>query len=191
MKNENNPRLKSAGRRLPVLLALCALLMTAVIFLPALAQDTPDATAGDPAPASVGAAASDPDFSTIDDPLNGEYELFTVDDLLIMQSKAVNNNTTSEALNYILETENQSISSQSVMDADNPACSLTSDRQPQRTRIGRFLDLPYDVIVTLVPKGQYASGGECTATTNMGLHIQSTQETANTFTPFTLSLIHI
>ncbi|MFN2140593.1 MAG: FG-GAP repeat domain-containing protein, partial [Candidatus Promineifilaceae bacterium] len=185
--NENNPRLKSAGRRLPVLLALCTLILTAVIFLPALAQDTPDAPAGDPSPASVGAAASDPDFNTIDDPLNGEYELFTVDDLLIMRSKAVNNNTTSEALNYILETENQSISSQSVMDADNPACSLTSDRQPQRTRIGRFFDLPYDVIVTLVPKGPYGSGGECTATTNMALHIQSTKDTSNTPTPFTMS----
>jgi hypothetical protein len=40
------------------------------------------------------ASAQDPDFDTIDDPLNGEYELFTVDDLLIMRSKAVNNNTT-------------------------------------------------------------------------------------------------
>ncbi|MFN2181980.1 MAG: alkyl/aryl-sulfatase [Candidatus Promineifilaceae bacterium] len=48
MMNENNPRLKSAGRRLPVLLALCTLILTAVIFLPALAQDGPPA-AGEPA----------------------------------------------------------------------------------------------------------------------------------------------
>ena len=185
MMKENNTRLKSAGRRLPVLLVIFALLLLALIFLPALAQDTPASVeAATPTPMPT------PNFGEVDDPLNGEYELFTVDDLVIGRTKPVNSNTKSEVFNYILETANQSISSQSVMGADYPDCWLTGGRQPQRTRIGRFFALPYDVILTLLPYGQYASGSECTAPAgqpNMALHIQSTQFGANTATPFTMS----
>jgi hypothetical protein len=136
-------------------------------------------------------AAQDPNFSDIDDPLNGEYELFTVDDLLIMRTKPVNNNTQSQINNYILETANETISSQSVLAADDPSCWLTTgSRQPQQTRVGRFFDLPYDVIVTLLPYGITASGGDCTAPAgqpNMALHIQSTHDIANSAWPFTMS----
>ena len=190
MMNDNNPRLKSAGRRLPVLLALCTLLMTAVIFLPALAQDTPDATAGDPSPDSVGAAASDPDFSTVDDPLSLKYELFPADDLLVSRPMPLDNATKTQVNNYILKTADKTITSQSILTADTPGCWLMNGRQPQQTRVGRFFNLGYDVIVTLLPNGKYASGSDCSAPEgepNMSLHIQTTQGSVNNPTPFTLS----
>ncbi len=136
------------------------------------------------------AFAQDFNFGTIDDPLNGDYELFTVDDLVVARTNPENNNTTSSALNYILETENYTISSQSILDADNPPCWMTSGPQPQQTRIGRFFAYSYDVMVTLVAYGVTATGGGCTAPAgqpNMALHIQSTQNGANTATPFTMS----
>ena len=34
-----------------------------------------------------------PDFKAIYEPLNGEYELYTVDDLVISRTKPTNNNT--------------------------------------------------------------------------------------------------
>ncbi|MCB0023377.1 MAG: hypothetical protein KDD91_10130, partial [Caldilinea sp.] len=83
------------------------------------------------------AFAQDPDFSTIDDPLNGDYELYTVDDLVVARTKPENSNTTSAVFNYILETQNFTISSQSALVADFPQCWMTSGRQPQQTRIGR------------------------------------------------------
>jgi hypothetical protein len=135
--------------------------------------------------------AQDPNFNDIDDPLNGQYELFTVDDLLIMRTKPLNNNTASQVKNYILETANETISSQSVVTADTTNCWLTTgSRQPQRTRVGRFFDLPYDVYVTLLPFGKTASGGDCMAPAgepNMSLHIESPHDTANQASPFTLS----
>jgi hypothetical protein len=188
--NENNTRLKIARRRLPALLVLCALLLTAVFFLPALAQETPDATVGEPSPASAAVVAADPDFSTIDDPLNGDYELFTVDDLIIARTKPANNNTRSFVYNYILETENNTITSQSAQSPDSPQCYLTSGRQPQQTRVGRFFDLPYDVIVTLLPNGVTASGSNCSAPVgepNMSLHIQSPNFAGNIPVAFAMS----
>ena len=134
--------------------------------------------------------AQDPDFDTIDDPLNGDYELYTVDDLLISRTKPENSDTSSVVNNYILETENESISSQIVKNVDDPDCYLTSGRQPQQTRIGRFFDREYDVIVTLSPSQNNATGSDCTAPQgepNMALHIQSTQFGANTASPFAMS----
>ena len=137
--------------------------------------------------AAAPALAQDPDFDAIDDPLNGAFELYTVDDLLISRTKPQNDNTTSSGLNYILETEDQTISSQSVIDVGNPDCYLASGRQPQLTRIGRFFNLGYDVIATLLPDSTNASGSDCTAPEgepNMALHIQSTQFGSNTLHPF-------
>ena len=136
------------------------------------------------------AFAQDPDFSTIDDPLNGDYELYTVDDLVVARTKPENSNTTSAVFNYILETQNFTISSQSALVADFPQCWMTSGRQPQQTRIGRFFAYSYDVMVTLLPYSATATGSDCTAPAgqpNMALHIQSTQNAANTATPFAMS----
>ena len=83
----------------------------------------------------IGSAyAQDPNFDTIDDPLDGEYELYTVDDLLIFRTTSRNNNTASSGLLYTLETGDETVTSQGVLDVDNPACWLTSGRQPQQTR---------------------------------------------------------
>lgn len=112
-----------------------------------------------------------PDFGDVNDPLNGDYQLFTVDDLLIARTKGQNNNTTSEINNYILETENETISSQAKQTLVSPPCYLSSGRQPQQVRIGRFYNLPYDVIVTLTPTLN-ASGSDCSGANNMSLHIE-------------------
>ncbi len=144
----------------------------------------------------IGSAyAQDPDFDNIDDPLMGEYELNTVDDLLISRTKPLNSNTQSDVLNYILETENETISSQSVLEVDTPTCLLpfTAGRQPQQTRIGRFFALGYDVIITLSPYGANATGSNCSASNgepNMALYIQSTISPVNIPTAFSLSAIN-
>ena len=67
------------------LLVLLAVLLASVALAPTLAQEDPGLPEGEQAPASAAAVAQDPDFSTVDDPLNGDYELFTVDDLLIIR----------------------------------------------------------------------------------------------------------
>lgn len=59
---------------------------------------------------SVTAHAQDPDFSSIDDPLNGSYKLFRVDDLMIDQPVVLGDYT---ILAYsILKTDNNVISSE-------------------------------------------------------------------------------
>ncbi len=45
------------------------------------------------------AFAQDPNFSTIDDPLEGQWELSTVNDLVLYQSHSAFNNTESQILN--------------------------------------------------------------------------------------------
>ena len=113
-----------------------------------------------------------------------------MDDLVIFRSVPTNNNTGRLASTTSWRRRNETITSQSVLAADYPDCWLTSGRQPQQTRVGRFFALPYDVIVTLLPDGQHAGGPDCTAPEgdpNMALHIQSTQDTANTPTSFSLS----
>ncbi len=136
---------------------------------------------------------SDPDFSTIDDPLNGAYELYTVDDLLISRPTPLDSATKTQVDNYILETEGGTITSQSILTADTPNCWLSSGRQPQQTRAGRFFALGYDVIITLLPYGATASGSDCAVPEgepNMALHIQTTQASVNNATPFTLSPVN-
>ena len=111
------------------------------------------------------APATDPDFSTVDDPLNGDYELYTVDDLVISRAKALNSNlTATQEWNYLLKTADASIVSQQRHLADAPGCFVTTSgvRQSQMTRVGRFFELPYHVIVTAGPS-EFASGSNCQA----------------------------
>jgi hypothetical protein len=118
------------------------------------------------------AYADDPNFATINDPLNGDYEVFTVDDLLIFRTTPLDNGTKSHVNNYILETENNSISSQTESTVTEPGCYLTGDRQPQVTRVGRFFALDHDVTVTL-SASENAGGSDCASTngeSNMGLY---------------------
>ncbi len=184
MKTEIVHRLSAP--RLLAMLVLCAIILMVVTLAPMLAQEDPAMADGEQAPASNEAAATNPDFSTIDDPLNGEYELFTVDDLVIARTKPANNNTTSSVRNYILETENETISSQDVKVVGNANCWLTNGRQPQQTRVGRFFDLPYDIIVTLSPSSS-ASGTDCSGNNNVALHIQDIQTSDNIASTFTMS----
>ncbi len=138
------------------------------------------------------AVDQDPDFSTIDDPLDGDYELYTVDDLLISRTKGVNGNKNSQVTNYILETANNTISKQTKRNVNNPPCYLTNNRrQPQVTRIGRFFNLEYEVMITLAPT-THASGGNCAASgnnPNMSLHIQDVQSNVNYASTFKMSAI--
>ena len=129
------------------------------------AQETPDTPAGEPSPASVEAVASDPDFSTIDDPLNGDYVLYTVDDLVISRSEAQNSSAVNGyEYNYILKTANSSIASQEQSQVSVMNCYVTAsgNRNPQMTRVGRLWELPSDVIVTLGASDN-AQGSTCQA----------------------------
>ncbi len=119
--------------------------------------------------------AQDPDFNSINDPLNGDYELFNVDDLLVMRTKPLSSSTQSQVNNYILETANDNISSQAKRTVSTRDCYMNGYRQPQVTRVGRFFDLPYDLMVTLEPTA-HAQGADCTAPggqPNMGFHVDS------------------
>ena len=101
------------------------------------------------------AVAQDPDFDTVDDPLDGDYQLFTVDDLVLARTKPMNSHTESEVNNYVLETANETISSQTKRTVATPPCYIVNEdiqplddlpRQPQQTRSGRFFNLSYDVL---------------------------------------------
>src|SRR5690606_17277627 len=81
--------------RLALLVSLALLVAMSLLNKPALAQD--------------------PDFSAIDDPLDGQYELFAVDDLLIQRPKGQNSSTETQINNYVLETNNETISSQTKL----------------------------------------------------------------------------
>ncbi len=167
--------------------ALITLLVLIIAGVPLLAREEAP-TAPD----------QDPDFSQVDDPLNGELQLFTVDDLLIARTKPENSKTQSQINNYILETANETISKQSLRTVATPDCYIVKDnlqpgvqlaRQPQQTRIGRFFNLPYDVIVTLLPSEQ-ASGQDCTAGSgedNMALNVQDIKTSDSIDATFSLA----
>ncbi len=177
---------KALALRMLALFALSFALLAIVILAPTLAQEEPSAPGGQQMPA---VPADDPDFSMIDDPLNFEYDLFPADDLLIMRSNPVDNNTSMQVNNYILETEFGRVITQSVRNVLTPTCWLTEGRQPQQTRVGRFFNLGYDVIMTLAPVAG-ASGGNCTVSgdgNNMSLHIQELKSGVNHATQFKMS----
>ena len=119
-----------------LVLALFALLIAAV---PLLARDDT-------------AVAQDPDFSAVDDPLNGDYELFTVDDLVISRATPLDNKTKLEIDTYLLETANETVSNSSKRTlATAPCFNTVGAVQPQLTRAGRFFVIDHDVMVTLAP----------------------------------------
>ena len=181
------------------LLALCAIFVMALNLATTFALEYPGLPDEEQSPASAGAAVSDPDFNTINDPLNGEFELFTVDDLLTSRTKPQNGGTTSQVNNYIMLTENESISSASKRTVNSPPCYLDNNqpdsdhnlRQPVVTRIGRFFDLSYDVYITLGPTDQ-ATGSDCTAPTgeqNMTLTIRNVTNNDTTRSDFSMSAV--
>ncbi|MCB9117890.1 MAG: hypothetical protein H6639_23300, partial [Caldilineaceae bacterium] len=77
--------------------------------------------------------AQDPDFST-DDPLEGQWELSRVTDLVLYQTHSADNNTKSQILNYYLETENSQIVTQTAKTILTAPCWLVEQREPQITR---------------------------------------------------------
>ena len=134
------------------------------------------------------AVAQDPDFSEVDDPLNGEYELFTVDDLLIMRTKE-DSQGRAQVNNYIMETANFKVSNQFRRQVISQTCYLADSRQAQRTRIGRFFNLEYDVIATLTTNSS-ATGGDCSGPNNMALWVQDTPNNLKKGTVFSLDDAH-
>ena len=168
-EQKKNPRIRLAWLVL-VLVAIAAGWTGTASTTPAtpaeqFMQETPDTPTGEPSPASVEAVASDPDFSTVDDPLNGDYVLYAVDDLVIARSKAQNSSAVNGfEYNYILKTANSSIASQELSQVSVMNCYVTSsgNRNPQMTRVGRLWELPSDVIVTL-GASDHAQGSTCQA----------------------------
>ncbi|MCO5214251.1 MAG: VCBS repeat-containing protein, partial [Caldilinea sp.] len=123
--------------------------------------------------------AQDPDFST-DDPLEGQWELSRVTDLVLYQTHSADNNTKSQILNYYLETENSQIVTQTAKTILTAPCWLVEQREPQITRAGRFFALPNDVVITLAPSAN-AGNPDCASAngdSNMGLYIVDTQTNA-------------
>ena len=117
-------------------------------------------------------AQNDPDFGAIDDPLDGDYEVFTVDDFVIYRTLPLQ--AAMDVINYVFETENEQISSQTKRLATSPGCYPSNSRQPQQTRVGHFFNQVNDVIVTLAPAFPKAQGPNCTTndgSPNMSLHI--------------------
>ena len=174
------------------ILALAAFLFVAMTLATAMAQEDPDQPVEEQA-AGTTAVKTDPDFDTIDDPLEGEFELFTVDDLLVARTKAQINQNQSQIINYIVETADNAIKRLILWPINTPPCFVSNDRrQPQKTRIGRFFDLSYDVYITLGPRGQ-ANGVDCTAPAgvdNMVLTIKNVKNlNATTRSTFTMSAV--
>ncbi|MCB0139578.1 MAG: VCBS repeat-containing protein [Caldilineaceae bacterium] len=173
----------SSVRHLIFLTLLTPLIMLCLITKPTLAQE--------------------PDFDHIDDPLHGEYELFTVDDLVIFRTKAVSNSITSSNFsqvdNFVLETADEKISKQTKQAIVTAPCFIPRIQdpkygppgpalQPQKTRVGRFFNLGYDVIVTLAPTAN-AQGDTCATTDgspNMALYIHDIHSVENVTSPFTM-----
>jgi hypothetical protein len=170
---------------LGLIVALCAILLATITLSPTLAQEGPDTSDGQQAPAGTTAVTSDPDFSTVDDPLNGDYELFTVDDLLIMRT-IEDAEQMAQVNNYVMETASMKVSNQTRREVVSETCWLTGDqRQAQRTRIGRFFNFGYDVIVTLTTNSS-ATGADCSGANNMVLWVQDVMSTDKYATDFSL-----
>lgn len=126
------------------------------------------------------AVAQDPNFTNIDDPLNGNFELYTVDDLVLSQVGFQGNTGLKNEI-FLMPTESETVTGQSVVSLADPPCIVdiaTDDnpyyytQQPQFTRAGHFFVLPYDVVVTLAPTATNAfdncdSGGA----NNMALYV--------------------
>jgi hypothetical protein len=184
MKTNNvQEKTRLSGARLLTLLALLALLLLVVTLAPTLAQEDQGMPEGEQAPASAGAVAQDPDFSTVDDPLNGDYELFTVDDLVITPPNLIKINS-SDPWNamqtdiFIMETEDEKVSSQVKENVATPPCVVFNDgiyTFPQFSRVGRFFALPYDVIVTVSPPDNNTfTNCDGNGADNMALYVNDT-----------------
>ncbi|MDX1415868.1 MAG: VCBS repeat-containing protein [Candidatus Promineifilaceae bacterium] len=109
----------------------------------------------------------DPDFSTVEDPLQGDYELFSVDDLLVQRPTVANLQTTIS--NYILLTENNTVAAEQQVDVLTADCTNSTD-WPQQTRIGRFFALDRDVQLILHPSAN-AGSSDCSGSNNLALTI--------------------
>jgi len=123
--------------------------------------------------------AQDPDFST-DDPLEGQWELSRVTDLVLYQTHSADSNTKSEILNYYLETEDSKVVTQTAKTILTAPCWLAGQREPQITRAARFFALPNDVAITMAPSAN-AGNPDCASTnsdSNMGLYIVDTKTNA-------------
>lgn len=139
------------------------------------------------------AFAQDPNFSTIDDPLEGQWELSTVNDLVLYQSHSAFNNTESQILNYYFGTQNQQIITQTSRPILYVECWLSSGRQPVITRAGRFFASPYDHVVTVAPVA-HVSNPICASTNtqpNMAFHIVDPRTNALYTMPFWASALQM
>lgn len=108
-----------------------------------------------------------PDFSAIDDPLAGNYTVFSVDDLVIQRPVAAGGQTT--ITNYVLLTDNNAVASSEQVNLLTADCTINGN-WPQQVSVGRFFALDRDVTVTLHPTGA-AAGTACSGTGNTALTI--------------------
>ncbi len=149
----------NVNRAFPTYRLFCVVMMLAVLFLSLMLSTAP-------------ALAADPDFTT-DDPLEGNWELSRVTDLMMYQTHGFDSNTKSNIHNYFLDTEDEKITSQSNRILLTSPCWLSEQRQPQVTRAGRFFAMGNDVAITMATSVN-AGNPNCSSTNgdaNMGLYI--------------------
>ena len=95
------------------------------------------------------ARAQSPDFSTVDDPLDGNYQLFRVDDLVVTRPVAASANSTGFGYDILL-TEDQEIQSEAYDKIAQRPC-IVDLNQSQGTAVGRFFGVTNDVMVSVIP----------------------------------------
>ncbi len=100
-----------------------------------------------------------PDFSTVDDPMNGNYQLFTVDDLVVRRPIVTpTGEIPSLHIQFghdVYKTENEQVSSLYYDEVTVRECPIDTERTPGLA-VGRFFNLPYDVSITIVPWDSYS-----------------------------------
>jgi hypothetical protein len=137
--------------------------------------------------------AENPDFSKVDDMLNGRRNIGRADDLVIAIPKYYITPSFQEktAVNNLIATlgaEGWNISSKETLEA---ACFPSIGQPywpfPQQTRIARLFEQKNDVLVVIAPTDK-ASGFGCTGTDNMAIYVEDRLNDNNSFsTYFTLS----
>ncbi len=108
--------------------------------------------------------ATTPDFSNVNDVLDGRRTLFPVDDLVVTSRFYNDISTGSPINNSLLTSKNSQLNLQ-------PEINITQDGTSFATGIGRMFDLPRDVILTMTPNSVNIHNKDPNGTVNVNFAV--------------------
>src|SRR5262249_34403193 len=125
--------------------------------------------------------AEDPDFSDVDDILEGQRKILRIDDLLMADPEVTASDFTGQI--WTFEMNRDQVVDFAFSAPYSASCTMTDDGRPapQQTQTMRMFEGTYDDLVSLVPSA-LASGSGCTGSSNMAVHVEDRVNPVNNTT---------